>query len=59
MLGTALGKRWHHHAMHESEVRAALLLAAIEADRATAMPDRAALDAAARAATAAPFGNPE
>lgn len=59
MLGTALGKLWHHHAMHQSEVRAALLLAAIEADHATAVPDRAALDAAARAATAAPFGSPE
>lgn len=49
--------------MHEAQVRAALLLAAIEADpgggRAAAVPERATLDAAARAATAAPAGSPE
>lgn len=47
--------------MHESDVRAATLVAAIEAERGRdgglALPDRATLDAATRAATAAPAGS--
>jgi hypothetical protein len=49
--------------MHQTEVRAALLLAAIESDRGSPgsalVPDRAALDASVRAQTAVPGGSAE
>lgn len=49
--------------MHQTEARAALLLAAIESDRgapgAALVPDRPDLDAAIRAQTAAPVGSAE